>query len=163
MTVEADPAGVGGERAVGDALTDLLAGFIGELRQAGLPVSLTENLDAMEAVRHIPLENRQAFKYALAATMVKQHAHWRVFETVFEVYFSLRGAEYSIDDLNADDLPDTLEDEDRDGKDGQTGQGQGKGQGKREGLKEIRETESEQGIVERELEGKSKRESVCDR
>ena len=131
MTVEAeasDPPG-DGEGAVGDALTDLLAGFIGELRQAGLPVSLTENLDAMEAVRHIPLEDRQAFKYALAATMVKQHAHWRVFETVFEVYFSLRGAEYTIDDLNADDLPDTMEDEDRDGANGQTGQGQGKGQG----------------------------------
>ena len=131
MTVEADTSGLhgDGEGAVGDALTDLLAGFIGELRQAGLPVSLTENLDAMEAVRHIPLEDRQAFKYALAATMVKQHAHWRVFETVFEVYFSLRGAEYTIDDLNADTLADTLEDEDRDGANGQTGQGQGKGQG----------------------------------
>ncbi len=31
-------------------LLDLLTGFIVELRNAGLPVSLTENLDAMEAV-----------------------------------------------------------------------------------------------------------------
>ena len=31
----------------GDALLDLLNGFIVELREAGLPVSLTENLDAM--------------------------------------------------------------------------------------------------------------------
>ena len=31
-------------------MLDLLAGFIHELREAGLPVSLTENLDAMEAV-----------------------------------------------------------------------------------------------------------------
>ena len=53
---------------------DLLAGFIVELRQAGLPVSLTENLDAMEAVKHIPLEDREAFKYALAATLVKNNA-----------------------------------------------------------------------------------------
>jgi uncharacterized protein with von Willebrand factor type A (vWA) domain len=37
---------------------DLLNGFVAELRAAGLPVSLTENLDAMEAVRHIPLEDR---------------------------------------------------------------------------------------------------------
>ena len=66
-------------------------GFIHELREAGLPVSLTENLDAMEAVKHIPLEDREAFKYALAATLVKNNAHWRAFETVFEVYFSLRG------------------------------------------------------------------------
>src|SRR5258706_291567 len=79
-------------------MLDLLAGFIQELRAAGLPVSLTENLDAMEAVRHIPLEDREAFKYSLAATLVKNHAHWKAFETVFEVYFSLRGPEFNIDD-----------------------------------------------------------------
>ena len=78
-------------------MLDLLAGFIQELRAAGLPVSLTENLDAMEAVSHIPIEDREAFKYALGATLVKNHAHWRAFETVFEVYFSLRGAEFGID------------------------------------------------------------------
>ena len=72
-------------------MLDLLAGFVVELRNAGLPVSLTENLDAMEAVQHIPIEDREAFKYALGATMVKYNAHWRAFETVFEVYFSLRG------------------------------------------------------------------------
>ena len=79
-------------------LLALLAGFISELRAAGLPVSLTENLDAMEAIQHIPIEDRDAFKYALAATLVKNHAHWRAFETVFEVYFSLRGAEYDLID-----------------------------------------------------------------
>src|SRR5437660_1976490 len=71
-------------------MLDVLEGFIQELRTAGLPVSLTENLDAMEAVQHIPMEDREAFKYALAATLVKSHSHWKAFETVFEVYFSLR-------------------------------------------------------------------------
>ena len=85
----------------------LLAGFIQELREAGLPVSLTENLDAMEAVKHIPLEDREAFKYALAATLVKNNAHWRAFETVFEVYFSLRGKQYALDDDGELD-PDAL-------------------------------------------------------
>ena len=85
----------------------LLAGFIQELREAGLPVSLTENLDAMEAVKHIPLDDREAFKYALAATLVKNNAHWRAFETVFEVYFSLRGAHYGL--VDGEDLdPDAL-------------------------------------------------------
>jgi uncharacterized protein with von Willebrand factor type A (vWA) domain len=77
-------------------MLELLAGFIRELREAGIPVSLSENIDAMEAVRHIPLEDRDALKYALAATMVKHDSHWRAFETVFEVYFSLRGKEYGI-------------------------------------------------------------------
>lgn len=82
----------------GEPFLDLLGGFIGSLREAGLPVSLTENLDAMEAVGHIPLEDRGAFKYALAATLVKTHSHWRVFETVFEVYFSHRSSAHVLDE-----------------------------------------------------------------
>jgi uncharacterized protein len=93
---------------------DLMAGFVQELRQAGIPVSLTENLDAMEAVKHIPIEDREAFKFALAATLVKNSSHWKAFETVFEVYFSFRGREYRIngDDgeaLDADELAAQLE------------------------------------------------------
>src|SRR5262245_18357397 len=61
----------------------------------------------MEAVKHIPLEDREAFKYALAATLVKNNAHWRAFETVFEVYFSYRGAHYKI----ADELDELLDDD----------------------------------------------------
>jgi len=85
-------------------MIDLLSGFVKELRNAGLPVSLTENLDAMEAVRHIPLEDREAFKYALGATLVKNSSHWRAFETVFEVYFSLRGPEYKLVEGSDDDV-----------------------------------------------------------
>lgn len=88
----AEPTTHGGEKP----LLDLLSDFIVELRKAGLPVSLTENLDAMEAVTHIPIEDREAFKYALGATLVKNHAHWKAFEVVFEVYFSLRGPEYDV-------------------------------------------------------------------
>lgn len=103
-------------------MLDLLSGFVQELRAAGLPVSLTENLDAMEAVRHIPLEDREAFKYALGATLVKSNAHWRAFETVFEVYFSLRGPEYAIatdSEAELDEMWREMQDELR--------QGEGKG------------------------------------
>jgi uncharacterized protein len=85
------------ESHAGGGMLGILAGFIQELRAAGLPVSLTENLDAMEAVRHIPLDDREAFKYALAATLVKNNAHWKAFETIFEVYFSMRGRHLNID------------------------------------------------------------------
>ncbi len=85
-------------------MLDLLAGFVTELRAAGLPVSLTENLDAMEAVQHIPIEDRVAFKYALGSTLVKSNSHWRAFETVFEVYFSLRGPEYKLAEGDESDL-----------------------------------------------------------
>ena len=106
-------------------LLELLNGFIVELRQAGLPVSLTENLDAVAAVKHIPIEDREAFKYALAATLVKNHAHWRAFETVFEVYFSLRGEEYT---LSGEDLEDAAS-EDSVASDNEQQLGQMPGQG----------------------------------
>ena len=73
------------------AMLDVLQGFVHELRLAGLPVSMTENLDAMRAVEHVPLEDRDAFKTALSATLVKHHGHYKVFDTVFEVYFSMFG------------------------------------------------------------------------
>ena len=106
---------------------DLMSGFIVELRNAGLPVSLTENLDAMEAVKEIHLEDRQAFKYALGATLVKSNSHWRAFETIFEVYFSLRGAEYNITDGESD-TPGEL------GRDEQDSQQPGEGRGQSGGM-----------------------------
>jgi hypothetical protein len=71
------------------ALLDVLQGFVHELRTAGLPVSMTENLDAMRAVEQIPLDDRAMFKTALSTTLVKHARHQQVFNTVFNVYFSL--------------------------------------------------------------------------
>src|SRR6201747_703771 len=104
-------------------MLDLLGGFIQELRNAGLPVSLTENLDAMEAVKHIPMEDREAFKYALAATLVKNNSHWRAFETVFEVYFSLRGPEYKIGEDGDSDIDEMW----REMQEQMQGEGKGRG------------------------------------
>ena len=71
------------------ALLDVIQGFVHELRAAGLPVSMTENLDAMRAIEHVEIENRELFKDVLSATMVKHHRHQKAFDTVFDVYFSL--------------------------------------------------------------------------
>jgi len=126
MTTTPAAGELNGAAEASSPLLDLLTGFIIELRAAGLPVSLTENLDAMEAVQHIPLEDRVALKYALAATLVKNHSHWKAFEIVFDVYFSLRGEEYELDS-ELSDLP--IEDDEED-PEAPGGQGQGeKGQG----------------------------------
>src|SRR3546814_592969 len=74
------------------------------------------------------LEDREAFKYALAATLVKNNTHWRAFETVFEVYFSLRGKQYSLDDADDDALAQLLEDLEQSEQEGdgpRTGSGSG--------------------------------------
>ena len=112
-------------------MLELLNGFVGELRNAGIPVSLTENLDAMTAVKHIPIEDRDAFKYALAATLVKNQNHWKAFETVFEIYFSLRGVEYGLDGESDENSPgDDAEqgDDEGEGQEGEQGRG-GRGGG----------------------------------
>ena len=69
-------------------MLNLLSGFVEELRRGGLPVSLTEHLDAAEAVHYIPIEDREALKYALGATLVKSSSHWHAFETTFDIYFA---------------------------------------------------------------------------
>ncbi len=76
-------------------MLDVLIGFVAELRQAGLPVSVSEEADAAEAIGHVPLQDREAVKFALGATLVKSANHWRAFETAFEVYFSMRGPQFS--------------------------------------------------------------------
>ncbi|HVT41372.1 MAG TPA: VWA domain-containing protein [Acidimicrobiales bacterium] len=99
-------------------MLDLLSGFVTELRHSGLPVSLTEHLDAAEAVQHIPLEDRDGLKYALAATLVKSSSHWRAFETAFEVFFAVRPAGTGAGDESEGEL----------GEDGEDGTGENAGQ-----------------------------------
>jgi len=73
-------------------LLDFLQGFVHELRTAGLPVSMTENLDAMRALEYVDMGDRDTFRAVLQATLVKHYRHERTFGTVFDVYFSLFSA-----------------------------------------------------------------------
>ena len=77
-------------------LNRLLA-FSEALRVAGVPVSVGENLDALQSLEHIDWLDRAAWRSALAATMVKSDAHRPAFDTLFELYFGPGG--------NADDAP----------------------------------------------------------
>jgi uncharacterized protein len=113
---------------------DLLSGFVTELRRSGLPVSLTEHLDAAEAVKHIPLEDREALKYTLAATLVKSSSHWRAFETAFEVYFAVRtGGHGDADGEGEGDEGDEANGE-QSGQGGSQGQRRWQGGGGGEGM-----------------------------
>jgi uncharacterized protein with von Willebrand factor type A (vWA) domain len=111
-------------------MLDLLQGFVHELRAAGLPVSMTENLDAMRAVEHVDIAERDVFKAALGATLVKHHHHWSAFETVFDVYFSL----YSP---GVDDAGERGDFGDFEGMVGESGAGGGGGQVTREELAQM--------------------------
>ncbi len=86
-------------------LLEMLDGFAKALRRAGLPVSLTERIDALEAIRRTDISDREALKNALGATLVKTQAHWPTFEVLFDVFFSIReGPCEGIDDTWLDEL-----------------------------------------------------------
>ncbi|MEP6623458.1 MAG: VWA domain-containing protein [Acidimicrobiia bacterium] len=116
------PSGVGS-----GVMLDVLQGFVHELRAAGLPVSMTENLDAMRGVEHIPLTDRDAFREVLAATLVKHFRHRRAFDTVFDVYFALYSGGIGDEGDGGEGDP-ANQDQDSGGVPGQQGSG-GAGEG----------------------------------
>ncbi len=116
------PSGVGS-----GVMLDVLQGFVHELRAAGLPVSMTENLDAMRGVEHIPLTDRDAFREVLAATLVKHFRHRRAFDTVFDVYFAYYSGGIG-EGADSGESDQTGESEEAGGVPGQQGSG-GSGEG----------------------------------
>lgn len=65
-----------------------IADFIGALREAGLPISPAESLDALNAVSLVGLERRETAKTVLALTLVKRQEDRGVFDTLFGLYFA---------------------------------------------------------------------------
>jgi uncharacterized protein with von Willebrand factor type A (vWA) domain len=82
----------------------VITGFIDELREAGVPVSMVEAIDAMKAVEAIDLSERVALRETLRATLVKNLRHGRAFDTAFDIYFSTVPIPAEDDDV---DSPET--------------------------------------------------------
>ncbi|MBI4255869.1 MAG: hypothetical protein HY616_12425, partial [Candidatus Rokubacteria bacterium] len=61
--------------------------FIGDLRRAEVRVSPSEALDALAASSEIGLADRDAFKAALASTLVKEWRDYATFDRLFNLYF----------------------------------------------------------------------------
>ncbi|HEX2892472.1 MAG TPA: VWA domain-containing protein [Marmoricola sp.] len=69
------------------SLLDRHIAFVEALRAAGLPVSLSEGLDAMHAIGGLGLADRETLRAAYAATLVKRQPHRAGFDQVFDLYF----------------------------------------------------------------------------
>ena len=61
--------------------------FIEALRAAGLSVSLAEDLDSVRAAEVVGLGDREAFRAALAATLLKRQTRRPLFDAVFDLYY----------------------------------------------------------------------------
>lgn len=103
-------ATLGTERTPRDAdrLSDRVAGFVGELRAAGMPTSLTEHIDALRAIEVIGWADRAAVREAFAATLCKRVAHRPAFDIIFDIYFPLHAVGV-LGDEDAFESPDSAE------------------------------------------------------
>src|SRR5204862_428556 len=98
-----------------NALIDL----IHRLRDAAIPISMVEAVDATEALRHVDLGSRAELRAALKTVLVKRAEHAASFAALFDVYFAARRADAPrsgggppdvADPTAADDLLQALHD-----------------------------------------------------
>lgn len=61
--------------------------FITGLRAGGVRISLAESADAWRAIQLLGVQDREHFRRALAATLVKDPADIPIFERLFPIYF----------------------------------------------------------------------------
>jgi uncharacterized protein with von Willebrand factor type A (vWA) domain len=88
-------------------LLDRHIAFVEALRAAGLPVSLSEGLDAVHAIGGLGLGDRETLRAAYAATLVKRQPHRPGFDQVFDLYFpALVGEGVSASDVEPVETPD---------------------------------------------------------
>jgi uncharacterized protein len=69
----------------------LLGRFVSELRAAGLPVSVTESMDAHRALGEVPLLDKAAVRSALACCLIKQEGHMELFDFLFDFWWTASG------------------------------------------------------------------------
>jgi uncharacterized protein with von Willebrand factor type A (vWA) domain len=65
-------------------------GLVAELRLVGIPVSASEYIDALSALRFVDLGDRAEVKTAIGAAVVKDAQHESAYSMVFDLYFAGR-------------------------------------------------------------------------
>lgn len=92
-------------------LATAVVAFARDLRSLGVDLSAAEILDAVHALRELPLERREAVRSALAATLLKDPTQRRTFDRVFEVHFRMRRD--ATEPRRADDSERRFDDDER--------------------------------------------------
>lgn len=85
----------------------MVDGLVRELRTAGIPVALSEHIDAARALTETDPLDRNATRAALRTTLVKDHTQHPTFDLIFDLYFGER-PETRITELSDDELRQAL-------------------------------------------------------
>jgi uncharacterized protein with von Willebrand factor type A (vWA) domain len=72
-------------------MDDRIVQFIAGLRASGVRISLAESHDAFQAVSQLGVSDREAFRLALRATLVKERTDHPMFDSLFPKYFGTAG------------------------------------------------------------------------
>lgn len=98
------------EAPVPGGLADHVTDFAQQLRAAGIAVSASEIVDALEALPTLPLQHREVVRAGLAGTLCKEPALRARFDRVFDLYFPLRppGQEQDEERRSGGDPTETL-------------------------------------------------------
>ena len=78
--------------ALSGALVEALTAFAARLRWIGLDLSIVELTDALRAVQHGGLDDRDRLRRLLRITMVKRSADIAAFDTAFDLFFPAAAA-----------------------------------------------------------------------
>lgn len=81
----------------------ILGDFIHSLRQAGLPISSAETLDALQAAQLVGIDDAALLKHSLATTLAKSLANQQIFNQTFDNFFAHLeqiGTEDNVDEVS---------------------------------------------------------------
>ena len=120
-------------------MIDSLSQFVADLRRAGVRVSVAETADALQALRHLPLERREAVRLGLRSVLVKEQRHAVVFERLFAQHFSARAGSVS-----AGSGEESGAEESEGGSQGGAGSGAGQGEAAAPGAPRPDEAEADE-------------------
>jgi len=90
-------------------MLDRLLELTQALRDAGVPVAVSEEIDGLNAMKHVDFAAKDDVRAALATTMIKSDAHMNAFGVLFELYFGAAGGAEASQMRDAGDGPTDLE------------------------------------------------------
>lgn len=77
-----------------------IEGLVHELRAVGIPVSVSELIDAVSALKHLDIADRVSVKTSLASILIKDSSHQATYDVVFDLFFSAPGAALATDEVH---------------------------------------------------------------